>query len=300
MNSSPVVRTQVLGPWWTNKRILNDGVQGIANSNINECELTASEIVSTMRRSMLALKGEFMDEDGLQVNYPSIKESPKFQEYCEIARTLKSTNILSLTLQERKAFFINVYNTLVIHALVEGMLESFPGGSLSRLKLYASASYNIGGYILSLNDIENGILRGNRPSAAPFSKVPFPPNDPNLPLVLDCDPRIHFALNCGAKSCPPIAVYSPDTLDKSLDRVTKSFLNDGVTFSDDKETEVTLSMIFKWYRVDFGNNDMDVLNWIQSRANEAVATRVNAVLQSTTSNPKIVYAKYNWDLNSSK
>ena len=29
-----------------------------------------------------------------------------------------------------------------------------------------------------------------------------------LIAVLQVDPRIHFALNCGAKSCPPIKTFS--------------------------------------------------------------------------------------------
>ena len=43
-------------------------------------------------------------------------------------------------------------------------------------------------------------------------------------LALDLDPRIHFGLNCGAKSCPPIRVYSPTNLDSQLNRAAASFL----------------------------------------------------------------------------
>lgn len=35
-------------------------------------------------------------------------------------------------------------------------------------------------------------------------------------VVQPCDPRIHFALVCGAKSCPPIKVYTPDNLEEGL------------------------------------------------------------------------------------
>ena len=37
------------------------------------------------------------------------------------------------------------------------------------------------------------------------------------------DPRIHFALVCGAKSCPPIKVYTPDSLEDGLDSATMAF-----------------------------------------------------------------------------
>ena len=59
-------------------------------------------------------------------------------------------------------------------------------------------------------------------------------------LVLDLDPRIHFALNCGAKSCPPIRVYSPPNLDSQLNRAAASFL-----CAD--EGEITLERDFTTY-----------------------------------------------------
>ena len=68
----------------------------------------------------------------------------------------------------------------------------------------------------SLNDIENGVLRNNKPSAAPWAKNPFEEGDPKLAFCIDCDPRIHFALNCAANSCPPIAVYDVEDSDKSI------------------------------------------------------------------------------------
>jgi hypothetical protein len=80
-----------------------------------------------------------------------------------------------------------------------------------RLRYYASASYDIGGQIFSLNDIENGLLRINRPPATPLCGAPFRKNDPRAAhCVSTFDPRIHFTLNCGALSCPPILSYSPN------------------------------------------------------------------------------------------
>lgn len=284
-----------LGPWWTNKCVLND-----ANgkpSGFYSDGIAPAELVANMRQCILSLKGEYMDEKGLSVDYEGIRKSTRFQDYRQMACALKYLDVKSLNTLEKKAFFINIYNSLVIHALVEGLLQSFPGGTLSRLKLYASASYDIGGSVLSLNDIENGILRGNRPAAAPLSVTPFSTekHPDKLPLVLECDPRVHFALNCGAKSCPPIAVYSSEDLDISLDDVTNSFLDD-VEVAEDKE-EVTLSMLFKWYRSDFGETDLDILRWIQTRSSGKISKRLESLL-GRTSSPKIVYAPYDWSLNS--
>ena len=69
-------------------------------------------------------------------------------------------------------------------------------------------SYVIGGHVFSLNEIENGILRSNRKPIGSLRK-PFSRNDPRLSIALEKpEPRVHFALVCGAKSCPPIKTYS--------------------------------------------------------------------------------------------
>jgi len=83
----------------------------------------------------------------------------------------------------------------------------------------------IGGFLYSLNDIENGILRSNRQSMGTLYRKPFKSGDPRLKISLaHVDPRIHFALNCGAKSCPPIKTFSGDQVQDQLQVATSSFL----------------------------------------------------------------------------
>lgn len=42
-------------------------------------------------------------------------------------------------------------------------------------------------------------------------------------VVTPLDPRIHFALVCGAKSCPPIKVYTADALEEGLEAAAAAF-----------------------------------------------------------------------------
>jgi hypothetical protein len=72
--------------------------------------------------------------------------------------------------------------------------------------------YNIGGAVYSLDDIEHGVLRANRGHPAAGGRPQFGPEDPRRRglVVQELDPRIHFALNCGARSCPPIRVYTEE------------------------------------------------------------------------------------------
>eukprot|EP00966_Prymnesium_polylepis_P276217 6381421-Prymnesium_polylepis.1 len=81
----------------------------------------------------------------------------------------------------------------------------------------SGAVYKLAGLRFSLDDIEHGILRCNTPppgaDAPPFSAA----DDARAPLALQqLDPRVHFALNCGARSCPPIKVFSAGRIDEEL------------------------------------------------------------------------------------
>ena len=110
-------------------------------------------------------------------------------------------------------------------------------------------AYDIGGQCFSLNDIENGILRGNKGSMATLYMTPFGKGDPRIVHALpEAEPKIHFALNCGAKSCPPIKTFKPDGIDAQLKTATESYLetDDAVTLEPDKGV-IYLSMLFKWY-----------------------------------------------------
>jgi hypothetical protein len=124
---------------------------------------------------------------------------------------------------ERIAFFINTYNALIVHGTV---VHGTPSNLLKRLKFFGSCIYSIGGVNYSADDIEHGILRANATSPAsvgallglPILKKPqFRDGDPRRSVVVDpMDPRIHFALVCGAQSCPPIKLYTPDNLEQGL------------------------------------------------------------------------------------
>ena len=71
-------------------------------------------------------------------------------------------------------------------------------------------SYVIGGLVYSLNDMENGVLRANRKPLGALRR-PFSRSDMRLQIALkECDPRIHFALVCGGKSCPPVKTYTAE------------------------------------------------------------------------------------------
>lgn len=229
-----------------------------------------------------------------EVDYIGMSTSEAFSEFVKLTQRLNHVDISSLSAEERKAFMINLYNSLTVHGLVNGVLAD-ASSMTSRLKFYASASYVINGLVLSLNDIEHGVLRSNRKSPVPLSSPPFSSSDSDkLALCVKLDPRIHFALNCGAKGCPPIGVYSADGLDRQLDRSTRCYLNE--TIVDTDKNIISISMLFQWYRADFGDSDSDILAWIESHASKEMSASIKECREARQATPSIQYLPYDWNL----
>jgi hypothetical protein len=292
--SSRTPKGQVLGLWWSNLVILNPK----SAEATTHTDITHESIVLNMRKCLMELKSEYMSEDGTSVDYEGIGSSSRFQEYVKITGNLHDLDLTRLSVVERKSFFINVYNSLVIHAMVDGFVK--PGDRFTqRLKMYATASYTIGGHHFSLNDMEHGVLRGNLRPPTPLSSTPFAPDDPRVAVSVILDPRIHFALNCGARSCPPISVYKADKLDLQLTRAVQGTLRHVIVSPE--EEKVTVSMLFKWYREDFGASDGDVLDWVQSNGPQEVAQALISLRSSSSAkggHVTIDYHPYDWDINS--
>lgn len=297
------MKSQVLGWWWTNKKVLNSHDGPEPPSSFNQTEdidiKAALSVVSNIKKEILNLKCKFVSEDGTSVDYVKMSHSEDMNHYVSSTHQLRQLNVSELTVSERKSLFINVYNALVVHALARNKLSPQSSVStLDRLKFFAKYSYVIGGHAFCLNDIENGVLRGNRVSPVPLISRPFSASDPRLAVSLTCDPRIHFALNCGAKSCPPIAVYSPEeaVLNSQLQMATESFLDSTVSFHE-KEKSVHLSKLFEWYRVDFGSTDTEVVSWIRDNGGEALRNKVDLFLNAHNNKVVLRYDEYDWALN---
>jgi len=182
-----------------------------------------------------------------RIDYARLRASPEWARVVEAARDLQHVPLAELVGRSaRLAFWINVYNALALHAIVDLRVRR----SVHEVPFFfARVSYRIDGFLLSLDDIEHGVLRGNRrrrfPPSPPFGRL-----DPRGALALDAmDPRIHFALNCGAQSCPPVGVYRAQAIDQQLDLAARNFINQSVTL--DGAGGIVCSKIFRWYRVDF-------------------------------------------------
>lgn len=148
---------------------------------------------------------------------------------------------------QRKAFWLNVYNAFVHQAL-----RTHPDQYRQRSRFFSRKRMTIAGHPLSLDEVEHGILRRSRNkwSLGYVGKL-FPSAFEKKFRVHHIDYRIHFALNCGARSCPPIAFYDPGKIDQQLDLATRAYLSSEAEYNAATNT-VYLPAILSWFRGDFG------------------------------------------------
>jgi hypothetical protein len=147
------------------------------------------------------------------------------------------------------AFWCNLYN-----AGTQRLLDARPSlyeSRLRSLRFFSVPALTVAGHSLGLDDIEHGILRGRSKYGLGYLPRLLPSRFElryRLPTV---DPRVHFALNCGAASCPAIRAYTPEAIDDQLDLATETYL-DATTEYDPAGGVVRVTPLFRWYRGDFG------------------------------------------------
>lgn len=149
--------------------------------------------------------------------------------------------------REKIAFWVNIYN-----AFIQISLTKNPELYQNKGTFFSEKRVEIAGKILSFDDIEHGILRKSRMkiSLGYFRKW-FRPKWERKLRVENIDWRIHFALNCGAKSCPPVAIYTPENLENELNFMTKAYLKEQTSYN--AETKKASSVVLmSWFRRDFG------------------------------------------------
>ncbi len=253
-----------------------------------------SALAAEIKRSINEFKSVAMDQNGKLVDYQQLSLNPVYGSYRELVSRLHDFDYSTLSSRdERLAFWINLYNTLVIDAVIqEGVKTSVTESRLGILSFFQKAAYFINGQRFSLTDIEHGVIRGNH--GFPYFPGPhFPSTDPRCNAVIrPIDPRIHFALNCASNSCPPIGVYTPEGLGTQLDLAARNFIQGDLSLDKDRKI-VSLSRIFNWYQVDFGGKGGIVdflLNHIVDPGNQGWLEENRTAVQ-------LNYHPYDWGLN---
>jgi hypothetical protein len=184
----------------------------------------------------------------------------------------------ALNPKQRLAYWINVYNVSTVATIVENYpvdsIRDISTDPIVRLNVFKKERVPAEGTLLSLDDVENARIR------EPFH-----------------DPRIHFAINCAAKSCPPIRAeaYTGAKIDAQLDDQVRRFVNsNAVRFTRDGDKLVVhTTKIMDWFRKDFDNWAGGPLAFLR----RYVTPDKQRMLDQAGNNVELTYDDYDWSLN---
>lgn len=268
------------------------------NCGLDSAQAAGAEVAGELKACMNRWKGAGLNLETGKVDYQRLSRSELIDEYQPLAAALRHFDPGALaTDDERKAFWINVYNAMLIH----GVIAYGARKSLWEIRgAFERIAYVIGGYRYSLDDIEHGILRGNKAHFI-LPGPRFSRGDPRRRHAVDMvDARIHFALVCGANSCPPIGIYEAAKLNAQLDIAARSFINSGGVIVDRPQLTAALSRVFQWHSPDFGGKWMGLGN--RSPVLRAIAPYITdddlrQFIFDKLAVLKISYQSYDWALN---
>jgi len=251
-------------------------------SKLNRIKLTLSLILlftalQQGRAQPLLIDGNFYDKaasfynkyvvNGL-VNYQNVQSNTK--ELLDLLIYIDNASQEQLKKQgpeEQLAFYLNAYNLTVIKAV----LLNYPINSPQAIPgFFDTQKHLIAGEYMTLNQLENEVIH-------PQFK----------------DPRTHFALNCGALSCPPLlnTAFKPNQIDQQLeDLCLKAITNPAFVALQETNNKLLLSPIFDWYFQDFGGNKQSLIEFLNTY-------RRKSQLKPIPTNVSIAYKEYDWGLN---
>ena len=233
---------------------------------VDSPESNAAPINHTIWNTLLK---KYVDDKGF-VDYAGFaKDKAQLDDYLSLVSNNAPAS--SWTTNEKLAYWINAYNAFTVKLILDHRKEDISSikdiGSKVKIPFVNTPwdvkFIKIGGKEMDLNNIEHGIIRKQ------FNEA-----------------RIHFALVCAAKSCPPLRneAYVASKLSAQLDDQGVRFINDSYK-NEVNTTKMEVSKLFNWYGGDFKKSDT-IENWI----NKYAKTKAK-------SGTSITYKDYNWALN---
>ena len=251
---------------------------------------TAAELVEVLHEVL----SRGLADHGENVGYAALRASSLYDEFRRCTGNLRAFNPSVLPDRNgRLAFWINLYNTLVLDAVIALGVQRSVIERRAGITFFRQAAYIVGGQRMSCDDIEHGILRANRGHLF-FPGRQFHSSDPRLKWVIEpFDARVHFALNCASRSCPPIRAYLPEKLNSQLDVATRSYLATDVQIVPEEDA-LYLSSIFKWFRTDFGGRN-GIIEFVLSYLSDEAEV---VWLSQERGRVSLRHKPYDWSLNS--
>lgn len=173
------------------------------------------------------------------VDYKGIKAAPA--DLNSLVSMIGTHSLAGQSVAAQKAFYLNAYNILVIKNVVDHYPIAKP---LDVPNFFDGFTFSIAGQQLSLSAIENKVIR-------PTFK----------------DARVHFALVCAARSCPPLTnvAFTAANVETQLQSLTVAAMNNNSFIRvDNVKQTVHYSEILDWYKDDFLAVSKTLLGYINT------------------------------------
>lgn len=253
-------------------------------------------LLKRLKKLLGKVESAATDNQGL-LNYKNAHKNENWSLFEEAVCELQGVNMGLMKRDMRLAFGINLYNLMIKYAFMKVGIGS---SNAARGAFFSGVKIDIGGDILSFNDLEHGILRGNKKPAFGL-KNQLSNSDPRARLALpEPDCRIHFALNCGAKSCPPVKNFSTAAIEEELRIVAQAFCEqeDNVRI-DENNNAIHLTKILSWFGVDFAPSNKE----LPAKVATFLRGENKAKLEKMISSGKPVavnFNTYDWGTNASE
>ena len=210
------------------------------------------------------LLGKYVTASG--VKYAEWKSNAAdLQALQGVVDAIAKENVSGMEKKQQLPFYLNSYNAWILHEA----LAKYPTKSVkdSFFTFFTAKRIKVAGDQTSFKSLEDNVIR----------KLG--------------EPRVHFALNCASKSCPPLnrEAFSADKLDGQFEKLAKGYVNSekGVMYSAGTKT-AQLSKIFDWYKDDFKSEGGPVA-FINKRRTTPLPN-----------DAKISFQDYDWSLNEAK
>ncbi|XP_039018732.1 uncharacterized protein LOC120150090 isoform X1 [Hibiscus syriacus] len=152
-----------------------------------------------------------------------------------LVEQLSMVDPTQMSYNEKLAFWINLYNALIMHAY---LAYGVPRDEIKLFSLMQKAAYTVGGLSVSAADIECIVLKMNPATYRPQIAVVFALQKLKAYVELQKymidhpEPLVHFALSCGLHSSPAVRIFRPENTNELLKRSMKDYIQASVGISN--------------------------------------------------------------------
>ncbi|KAH1113446.1 hypothetical protein J1N35_006824 [Gossypium stocksii] len=194
------------------------------------------------------------------------------QNFRSLICRLEAIDPMNLKHEEKLAFWINIHNSLVMHAF---LAYGIPQNNVKRLFLLLRAAYNIGGHTISADTIQSSILGCciSRPGQwlrlLLSSKTMFKTGDEKQAYAIkQPEPLLHFALCTGNHSDPAIRAYTPKRVFQELETAKEEYIH--ATFGVRKDQKILLPKIIESFAKDSSLDSVGIIEMVEHALPESL------------------------------